>query len=75
MLIDPLLPNTNPVARLKSDVGDGSSQCLERTCDHAAVVIGHLKTDISAVSDDEVTTLRCEQHKSGSVTDGRNTRP
>lgn len=45
MLIDPLLPNANPVAHLKSDVGDGSSQCLKWTRDHTAVVIGHVKTD------------------------------
>ena len=68
--IDSLLPNANPVARSKSDVGDGSSQRLERTRDHAAVAIGHVKADINAVSDDEVTTLRGERHRTRSVSDG-----
>jgi len=67
LLIQPLLPNTNAVARLKSYVGDGSCQGWKWTRDHPAIAIGYLKQKVIPVDDDEITGLRNKRHNRRSV--------
>lgn len=67
LIVQPLLPNTNAVARLKSDVGDGSGQGWKWPRDHPAIAIGYLEQKVIPVDDDEITGLWNKRHDRRSV--------